>query len=158
MGTINQNQFKKSALPGQIDLNSGGLNTSFTMRIDPDSSETDIAPGTPLEVVDGGANDENGVPYVDVPAANTDIPFGARIYGLKNGLAQPGDIVQVSYNGVIQWMEAAGALNRWAEVSTDIANPGQVKAKSTDALFGRLLDKAFASGDLVRVLVNTGPV
>lgn len=151
---VNMNQFTKEPIVGEIDLSVGGLSTAFTVRIDPDSTATNIEAGTGLQIVDGGANDQNGVPLVDVLTANTQIPFGARIYDAKMGQAQPGEIVQVSWKGNIQKMEAAGALNRWAEVSLDIANPGQVKAVSTDATFGRLLDKAFAAGDIVRVLVE----
>lgn len=156
--TINMNQFAKSVFPGQLDLNVGGLNPSFTLRIDPDSAGSDIESGVGFKIVDGGANDPNGVPLCDILSADTEIPFGARIYDAKSGVVQPGEIVQVSFNGCVQFMEASAALVRWAEVALDIANPGQVQAKGTDALFGRLLDKSFATGDIVRVLVGTGPV
>lgn len=154
MSTVNQNQFKKGAIPGQVDLKSGGLDTSFTGRIDPDSAASDIEPGTGLKLVDGGANDPNGVPLFDVLSADTEVPFGARIYDLKNGVVQPGEIVQVTYRGVVQFMEAAAALSRGVGVALDVLNPGQVKAVGTDAQYGILLDKSFASGDIVRVLVD----
>lgn len=158
MPTLNMNQFNKSVFPGQLDLQVGGLGPAFTFRVDPDSAASDIEAGVGFKIVDGGANDPNGVPLVDVLAADTEIPFGARVYDLKNGVVQPGEIVQVSYDGNVQYMTAAAALNRWAEVALDVLNPGQVQAKGTDALFGRLLDKSFAIGDIVRVLVGTGPV
>ena len=156
--TVNMNQFQKSIFNGQLDLQVGGLGPAFTFRIDPDSAASDIEAGTGLKIVDGGANDPNGVPLVDVLGADTEIPFGARVYDTKNGVVQPGEIVQVSFDGNVQFMEAQAALTRWAEVALDILNPGQVQAKGTDALFGRLLDKSFATGDIVRVLVGTGPV
>lgn len=156
--TVNMNQFGQEVVAGQLDLQVGGLGPSFTVRIDPDSSATDIEGGQGLKFVDGGANDPNGVPLVDVLGVDTEVPDGARIYDAKQGLAQPGDIVQMSFNGSIQYMTAAAALNRTALVALAVATPGQVQAKSTNALFGRLLDKSFASGDLVRVLVGTGPV
>lgn len=155
--TINMNQFAKTVFPGQLDLQVGGLGPAFTLRIDPDSSATDIG-AVGLKIVDGGANDPNGVPLCDVLSADTEIPFGVRVYDAKQGFVQPNDIVQVSFDGNVQYMEAAAALNRWAEVALDVLNPGQVQAKGTDALFGRLLDKSFAAGDIVRVLVGTGPV
>lgn len=156
--TINMNQFKKTVFPGMLDLKVGGLDPTFTLRIDPDSAASDIISGVGFKIVDGGANDPNGVPLCDVLAADTEIPFGARVYDLKNGVVQPGEIIQVSFNGSVQFFEAAAALSRFAEVALDILNPGQVQAKGTDALFGRLLDKSFATGDIVRVLVGTGPV
>ena len=151
------NQFSKGAVAGQLDLNSGGLNTAFTLRIDPGSSAADIEAGEGLMIVDGGADDPNGVPLCDILTADTDQPFGARVYDAKNGVAQPGDIVQVSFDGCVQFMIASAALARWAQVALDVSNPGKVKAVSTDAPFGRLLDKSLADGDLVRVLVKTGP-
>ena len=155
---VNMNQFKKSVFAGQLDLQVGGLGPAFTLRIDPDSVASDIESGEGLKIVDGGANDPNGVPLVDVLGADTEIPFGARVYDLKNGVVQPGEIVQVSFDGNIQYMEASAILSRWAEVALVLASPGQIQAKGTDALFGRLLDKSFAVGDIVRVLVGTGPV
>ncbi len=153
MTTVNQNQFTQSIVVGQLDLTRAGLGNPFTLRIDPDSTATSFEPGIGFQIVDGGANDPGGVPLCDVLTANTQIPFGARIYDAKIGEPVKGDIIQVSSWWDVQYMEAAAALARWAEVSLDIANPGQVKAKSTDALFGRLLDKSTAAGDIVRVLV-----
>lgn len=155
---VNMNQFTKSVFAGQLDLNVGGLNTSFTMRIDPDSAGANIEAGEGLKLVDGGANDPNGVPLCDVLAADTEQSFGVRIYDAKSGVVQPGEIVQVSFDGCVQYMEAAAALARGSSVQLVLATPGQVAAKAAGALFGRLLDKSFAAGDIVRVLVSTGPV
>lgn len=152
------NQFGQTSFVGELDLQVGGLGPAFTLRIDPDSAAVDIQAGVGLKIVDGGANDPNGVPLCDILGADTEVPFGARIFSAKNGLVQPGEIVQVSYNGSVQRFEAAAALSRGALVALDVLNPGKVQAKGTDALFGVLLDKSFASGDIVRVLVGTGPV
>lgn len=155
MSTINQNQFKQGALVGQTDLKAGGLDTAFTVRIDPDSAASDIEAGTLLQLVDGGANDQNGVPLVDVLSADTDVAFGARIYDAKQGQAQPGDIIQVSYDGVVQIMNSAGALNRGVAVAGVVATPGNVQAVGSNAQFGITLDKATAADQLIRVLVKT---
>lgn len=155
---VNMNQFQKSVFPGQLDLQVGGLGPAFTFRIDPDSAASDIEAGVGLKLVDGGANDPNGVPLVDVLGADTEVPFGARVYDTKNGVVQPGEIVQVSFDGNVQFMIASAALSRGAEVALVLASPGEIQAKSTNALYGRLLDKSFADGDIVRVLVGTGPV
>jgi hypothetical protein len=155
--TVNMNQFVKTAFVGQLDLQAGGLSPSFTLRIDPDSNASDIEAGVGLKIVDGSTNDPNGVPLCDVLGADTEQSFGARIYSTKSGVVQPGDIVQVSYDGCVQRMEAAAALARGAFVSLVVATPGTVAAVSTNAPFGMLLDKSFAAGDIVRVLVKTGP-
>jgi hypothetical protein len=155
MGTINQNQFTQGVLVGQVDLKSGGLDATFTVRIDPDSSASDIEAGTGLQLVDGGTNDRNGVPLVNVLTADTQVPFGARTYDAKQGKVQPGDICQVSYKGVVQWMNSAAALNRGVAVSLVAATPGNVAAVGTNAQFGITLDKATAADQLIRVLVDT---
>lgn len=152
---FNMNQFKKKDIVGVLDQNAGGLNTAFTVRIDPDSSATDIIAGTGLVFVDGGANDPlTGVPLVDVVTDDTDILSGARIYDLEKGLAQPGDIIQMSYKGCVHKLEAVGALARNVPVSMTAATPGIVKAVGTDAQFGITLDKATAAGDIIRIIVD----
>jgi len=152
---FNMNQFKKKDIVGVLDQNAGGLNTSFSVRIDPDSSAADIIPGTGLVFVDGGANDPgSGLPIVDVVSDDTIILSGARIYDLEKGLAQPGDIVQMSFKGCIQKLEAVGALNRNVPVSLTNATPGIVKAVGTDAQFGVTFDKAVAAGDIIRIIVD----
>lgn len=155
--SVNMNQFKKTAFVGQIDLKSGGLDNSFTLRIDPDSLASDLVPGTALQVVDGGSNDPNGVPLCNVLTEDADPVFGAIIYTAKKGLFQPGDIVQVSHTGVIQYFEAAAALPRWSKVSLQHLIPGQVIATTAETRFGYTLDKAFGAGDIIRVLINIEP-
>jgi len=153
--TVNMNQFKKTVFAGQMDLKAGGLDSSFTVRIDPDSSAEDIEAGTGLKFVDGGANDPNGVPLVDVISGDTDKADGARIYDAKNGLAQPGDIVQMSFEGGVQFFEASAALARGVAVALDQSAPGEIQALGSNAQLGILLDKAFADGDIVRVIIKT---
>ena len=108
--TNNMNQFAKQIFLGQLDLNVGGLNTSFTVRIDPDSAATDIGAGEGLRFVDGGANDPNGVPLCDILAADANISDGVRIYDAKSGVVQPGEIAQMSFNRCVQYMEAAAVV------------------------------------------------
>ena len=152
---FNMNQFKKKDIVGTLDLNAGGLNTAMTVRIDPDSVASDIKPGTGLVLVDGGANDPGtGLPIVDVVTDDATLLSGARIYDLEKGLAQPGDIITISFKGCIQKLEAVGALNRNVAVSLVNATPGIVKAVGTDAQFGTTLDKAVAAADIIRVIVD----
>lgn len=153
--TVNMNQFKKTVFVGQMDLKAGGLDTSFTVRIDPDSASSDIIAGTGLKFVDGGANDPGGVPLVDVISGDTDKADGALIYNDKQGLSQPGDIVQMSYDGCVQYFEAQGALARAVSVALDQSAPGEIQALGVNAQLGILLDKALADGDRVRVLIKT---
>jgi hypothetical protein len=156
MGTQNMNQFKKTAVVGQIDLKAGGLDSVFTVRFNPNSSKTSgIIAGEGVKLVDLGASDNNGVPIVDILSADTEVPFGARVFDHKKGTILPGEIFQVSYKGVVQWMEASAALNRGVGVALVQATPGTIQAVGSNAQYGITLDKAAAAGDVIRVLVDT---
>ncbi len=152
---LNLNQFSKgSVIPGQLDLVTGAGENAFTFRINSESSATDIAAGTPVKLVDGGASDSGGVPVVDVVEDASEVSFGAIIYSIKNGKYQPGDIVQVSSRGSVQFFTATAPINRGEVVSIDATNTGQVKAKGGDARFGMTFDKAKAANAVIRVLVD----
>ncbi len=151
---LNANQFSKSVVPGQLDLSTGAGENAFTVRVNPSSSATDIVAGTPVKLVDGGASDSGGVPIVDVVDDATEVSFGAVIYSLKNGKFQPGDILQVSSRGSVQYFTATAPINRGELVSIDATNTGQVKEKGGDARFGMTFDKAKTANAVIRVLVD----
>lgn len=155
MSTLNMNQFKKSAVTGQLDLKAGGLDTTFTVRFNPSSAEESIVAGQGVQLVDLDTDDVNGLPVVDVLDADADVPFGAVVFSHKKGTFEPGDIIQVSYKGCVQFMNASAALNRGVGVALDVTTPGDVQAVGTNAQFGITLDKASAADDLIRVLVDT---
>ncbi len=147
----NSNQFKKGKELGSLDLTVGGISTAFTVRLDPKATG-EVTAGTPMKFVDGGADDTNGVPLVGVCEA-ADIAIGARIFSLKSGVTKAGEILQVSFKGSVQLMEAGEAIARGDEVSFDAANPGKVVAIS-GARFGTALDKAAEDGDFIRVIID----
>lgn len=154
--SFNQNQFAKGPVVGQIDQSRGGINNALSLRIDPDSSAADVVAGTGVKFVDGGANDAGGLPYVDVISGDTDeATAGVILWTPKQGEFQPKDIIQAAQNGDIVWMKAAGALARGVNVALDQSAPGYVQALSTNAKIGRLIDKASAADDLVRVIIET---
>ncbi len=150
---LNSNQFNLTAATGQLDLKAGGIDASFTVRVNSNSTETILA-GTALKLVDMGVEDKGGIPIVDVVDDATDVAFGARIYSFKKGSVKAGDITEVSYKGCVQYFTASAPLTRGSEVSVDIATPGNVKALGTDARLGIIIDKASAAGDLVRVIID----
>ena len=94
------------------------------------------------------------MPLVDKRAADTDAIFGVKIFNTQQSQSGPGVEFTVAQAGAVVKMAASAALVRGAQVSLVVATPGQVQAVGTDKLFGILLDKAVATGDLVRVLVQ----
>lgn len=153
---LNQNQFEKQVVIGQIDLSGAGISRALTFRIDPDSSDSDVIPGTGVALKDGGANDAGGVPYVDTLANDTTVAnAGIILYTAKQGKFQPGEIVQCAQVGDVVWMNSKAALARGAEVALEDAAPGNVQALGSNAKIGITLDKATAADQLIRVRIET---
>ena len=156
MAVLNQNQFSKEKVLGQLDLSAAGISRAFTMRIDPDSASEDIIAGTGVALKDGGANDPGGVPLVDVVGADTTLATGGIIiWTPKQGTFDAGDLVQCAQVGDVMVMNAVGALARGVSVALDASAPGTIQALGSNAKIGVLLDKATAADQLVRVRIET---
>lgn len=151
--SLNQNQFTQVKIVGELDLRVAQNPSVFPFRIDPDSAGADIVPGTGVILADGGANDPLGLPLVDERSADGDAISGVIIYSTKQSKYQPADPVQVAGRGSVIVMEASAAISRGADVALVLASPGQVVTQTTETVLGTALDKASASGDLVRVLI-----
>lgn len=151
---LNQNQFTQGPVAGQVDLQTNPNPSVMTMRFDPTEATETLSFGEGVQLVDLGANDGAGPPIVAERAADTDDIFGIRIFTTKKGSVEGGDILEVAFKGAVVFMTASAALNRGVKVTLDTGTPGQVKAMGTAAEFGILLDKAGASGDLVRVWIT----
>ncbi len=156
MSTINMNQFKKAVILGQLDLNVGGLSRAMTVRLDPDSTATDLIPGTGLALKDGSTNDPGGVPLVDEIAGDgTRATGGILVYSPKQGKYNAGDLFQAAQDGDIIYMNSAAALARGVEVGLDQSAPGTVQALAVDiAKIGVTLDKASGANVLIRVRIE----
>jgi len=153
----NLNQFKQTAVVGDIDLQTNP-NPALFPCLFKDASETAdtvVIPGEPVKLVDLGASDIVGPPIVDEMADDNDGgALGVVVYTTKENTHSDGDIVQVAGEGTVIYLEASAAIARGAKVSAVLASPGQVVTTTTEDELGTALDKASASGDLIRVLIK----
>jgi len=154
MSDFNTNQFSMSAKPGQVDLSVTSSENLFTCRYNPAATSTNrLVDGEGVLLKDIGADDSKGPPIVDELAADTDTPFGIKVFTTKENNNVPGDIVQVATPGAVVFMKASGAVERGDVLSLIAATPGSVKVQTNGASIGVALDKA-ADTELVRVLVK----
>lgn len=155
----NMNQFKQSAVVGEVDLQTNANPALFTCKYK-DASETankTIAPGIGLKLIDLGADDYglDTPPIVDVMADDNDGGvFGVKIFTPKKNANVDGDIVQVAGEGAVVFMNSGAAIERGAKVALVIATPGNVVTATTEDEVGVCLDKADAEDQLVRILIK----
>jgi len=144
---VNQNQFQQAPIKGQLDLTRN--NNVMTMQIDPASGEAELIPGEAVKLVDV----DGSVPVVD-KAGDSDVVFGYVVYTTKQNTREPGDVIEVAFFGSVQWLEAAAAIARGAEVEL-ISASNKVQTSSTSTKIGFAIDKATGDLDLVRILLQT---
>jgi hypothetical protein len=145
--SLNQNQFALSPIVGMLD---GRLNAN-TIPAQIDYSQSgNLSPGQAVKVV----NSSGGVLKVIACAANSDEVIGFINYDIKSQSFAPGQAVEISQEGNIMYLQATGAIGRGVQVTLDISAVGGVGAlvaSSGKKLVGYAMDKASASGDLIRV-------
>lgn len=148
MGTMSMNQFGLSVKKGQVDLRSG----QPTLSVQIDSSEAGtLVPGQAVKIVDS----KGGIPKVIAAAADTDDVFGFIVIDLKTPSYVAGDRIEiVSGRSGFMYMEAGAAVARGAKVQIVVAGQKVITAVSTKRIVGSALDKAAASGDIIRVSVD----
>ncbi len=157
---LNMNQFAQTRFAGQLDLQSNPNPGVLTCRLNPSSLATyegssGVPAGTPVKLIDLGTADNNGVPIVDIAAADSDIIIGVVVSSTKDGIFAPGQIIQVALQGAVMVMSAKTTMNRNQAVVADYSTPGQVIVPATGYyIFGVTLDKAVSALDLVRVLIT----
>ena len=157
MSTQNMNQFKQTAIVGELDLQSNPNPAVFTCRF-VDASKTDdteLNPGEPCKLIDQGSDDIVGPPIVDEMADDNDSgAFGLCVYSTKENNNTTGKIVQVATEGAVMWVEASAAIARGAKLAAVLAAPGEVVTQTDEDQVGIALDKAAADGDMLRMLVK----
>lgn len=148
--SVTINQFGQSNIIGSLDLTMNP-NPSFACRYYHASEE--IVPGEGVILVDRGASDTPGAPIVTKRSADANAIFGVNIFDAKNASKASGKMIQIATSGMVITMEASAAIARGASVALVLATPGQVVTRTTETILGKALDKASASGDLVRILI-----
>jgi hypothetical protein len=152
--TLNTNQFKQGNVVGTIDQATNPDGTVMTVLYNPGGSGGSIVPGTGVKLVDLGASDANTNPVVDVRALDADVIEGVVIFNTKFATIPVGERITIVRKHGVVFMEASAAIVRGAKVALVLATPGTVVTQTTEAVFGKCLDKATASGQLVRIQVT----
>lgn len=151
----NLNQFKQSAVLGTLDLSTNANPDVFTCRFNYDDGSSDLMiPGEGAKLVDLGANDFVGPPFVDERALDGDPIFGVKIYTTKKNSAEVGEIVQIAGKGAVVFMNSGAAIVRGAKVSLVLATPGNVITTAGGSTLGTALDKVAGADELIRILID----
>jgi len=138
----NINQFQVEAAIGELDLSFFGCEHTISCRYNPGATSTNrLIPGESVKLVDLGSSDSVGSPIVDERATELEAIFGTVVKSKNKKEYVPGDTVQIAVSGAVMRLKASGALNRGAQVTPVLATPGSVKAVSTKAPYGYMLDK-----------------
>ena len=154
---VNMNQFKQTAVVGQVDLDNTPREAMYTCRFK-DASDTEgttLVPGEPVKLVDLGSSDIVGPPIVDEMADDNDGgAFGVNIYNTKDNSAVDGEIVQIAGEGAVVFLNSGAAISRGAKVAAVLATPGNVITATTEDELGVALDKATGANELIRVRIK----
>jgi len=158
MSNQNMNQFKQTAVVGELDLQTNPNPATFTCLFK-DKSETlltTLVPGEGAMLEDLAAADISGIlPIVDERAAVGDPIFGVKIFTTKKNDSVDGDIVQIAGEGAVMFLNSEAALLRGASLSLILATPGNVETiDATGVAVGVSLDKATAADQIIRVLIK----
>lgn len=143
-----QNQFQQSAEKGQMDLKFAAGTISCSVD---SSAPANLVAGDLVKLVDSAG----GVPKVIKITADTDDVFGVVLYSFKD--ASYPDLASVeiaAFRGAVVYMESSAAIARGAKVMPVVSGSKVATATVGKRVIGQALDKATASGELIRVVVD----
>ena len=148
MADLTLNVFKPKNQKGDVVFKDFGLRIEAKIA----STETGtLVPGTVVKLVDVSGDK----PAVAIAAAS-DTPFGVVQYEAKKNsytyaAGADNSITIASFASVIK-LEASAAIAAGAKVEY-VPTGAKVVTNSTGVAFGKALDKATASGDIIKVMV-----
>jgi hypothetical protein len=146
---LNINQFSQVAIKGMLDL-SVGVKSVLACQVD-SSSAGGLVNGQAVKLV----NTAGGVPNVVECSADSDDVFGFIAYDIKDQLFGAGDKVEIAFNrGAVMYMEASASIVPYAKVMIVLSGQKVATATTGKMIVGRALDKASASGDIIRVMID----
>lgn len=158
MAYVYSNQFKKSAIAGDLDLNTNPNATIMDVKYDPtDTSTNRLVPGEGVVLTDLGANDQaaSGIPIIAKRTNNYDAVYGVKLFSTLKNNSEPGDNVKIAGKGAVVFMQCSGAISRGDKVALIVSTPGSVRTVTTGYTeFGVALDKG-ANADVIRVEITT---
>ncbi len=146
---LSMNQFALEAIKGMIDLKVGPSNV-ISCEID-SSSAGGLVPGQAVKIV----STAGGIPNVVECSAASDDVFGFIAYDIKDISFAAGDKVEIAFSrSTAMYMEASAAIAANASVMIVLSGNKVATATATNRIVGRALDRAGASGELIRVIID----
>ena len=144
----NINQFQQAPSKGDKDL---GILSDNVISVQLASGSAELFPGDAVVAVDSSSK----LPQVTGVTAVTDQTLGFIARNNKDNNYVAGDRLEIAISGTVLYLEAGGAIGRFAEVEVNADGTKVVAAAGTNPAIGTAFDKAAADGDLVRVIVQT---
>ena len=141
-----QNQFAQTNEKGKLDL---ALNVNTISCEVSANQATALVAGQAVTIEDS----IGGVPKVLAAAADSDRIFGFVNYSLKDINFAAHARVEISRYTNVMLMEASAAIARGAKVAIVVSGQKVVTAGEGQTVVGEALDKALASGNLIRVQI-----
>ena len=147
----NLNQFAQTALVGQPDWTVNQNIVSAKIYTSSSGGALLVA-GNAVKLKDIAGD----MPVVDLVTGVTDTPWGVLIHRMKGDTFTAGQIVEVALSGSTVFMQASAATTRGNRLQLDPAGPtvANLASLGTNASIGTGIDKAAASGDMIRVYVS----
>lgn len=149
--SLSQNQFVMLPLLGTLDLSLGLNGSVFAVQIDT-TQATALYPGQPVKFV----NNANGIPTVI--AAGTSNPHGYICYDQKSPSFTAGMRCEIASKNICMFLYSTAAITRGVQVTLDTYIASGVKAvtgSSALPVVGYAYDQATASGQLIRIILDT---
>lgn len=144
--TLLSNQFAMVPVQGDLDLQI----ESSVISVAIDSTQgTALVAGAAVKLVDG----LSPIPTVVGLAANSDTAFGFIIRTLKDQNFPAFARAEIAMAGSVMQMTTSGAIARGAKVEYVVSSTTVITSAGTNPVVGLALDKATASGQIIRILV-----
>lgn len=149
---INSNQFAQAATQGMQDLNMGVSNV-ISGVVDQTQSGNIIA-GQAVKLVATSA----GIPKVVAVTGNNDPVLGFALYNVKNSIyskATSNGALEIALAGTVMYMTSNAAISAQQAVQLSNSDITVGPLSGTGQRVGYAIDAATASGQLIRVQIDT---
>lgn len=146
--TQSPNQFSQTEIQGQLDFL---LNNNVIAGMVDTTQATALVAGQAVKIVNGPSK----IPTFVALAANTDQTFGFVVRNLKNQSFGTLQAFEIALNDSVMYMTSDAAINRGAAVEVSYTDNTVITSAGINPVVGYALDQATASGQLIRVYINT---
>lgn len=141
------NQFTQATLKGEVSAIPNPM--TISVQLHKDSTDT-LYPGDVVTLYDGA-----GSAILVALAAATDVPFGVVIRSPKKASFTANDVFEVAMDGSVINMESYSTIARGNKVEWYPTGRQVKQFAGSNKCVGTCLDKATATGQIVRIKVRS---